>query len=456
MIKLPFGLLQKIKGIEIVRDIDKHIQALSGMWKSLQDSERALLQVMNNNIQTEKAAVDHGPILYVLNHDLDPVTTEILRLLKMPKSSIDPGDWKIWKKNVTAGPGVVADDGTLFLETIYANLDPKWFEALVYYIFYKLDTHAEAPFATNPATYYVGGQLSLSIAVIGDWGTGEYSDSGFPSPASLVGNSVKALRPDITIHLGDVYYAGKAQEETDKLLHAFPEGKLASFTLNSNHEMYDGANGYFKTALANKMFVRQQGTSYFAIRFFDWIIIGFDSSYYDKSSLYMDGTLNDSNQISFIKSLGITKTQKVILMSHHNGVSYDGKSICNPLFGQVYAALGRYPDYWYYGHLHNGIVYSDLSVTGNYTCPSGTHPKLRCIGHGAIPFAKAKGLHDAAGVTNKEICYYAHTAMPNPANLPLIKFRVLNGYSVITLQQGSISEQVYEVSVNGTQMVWNN
>ena len=456
MINLSNELRQKIQSLNITKDIEKDVVNLKNFWQILQQSELALMELMANKLQTNNANVEYGPALYILNNEFGDIVSIPLRALGMPPSKIPTEDWAIWKKEVKDGPGAVANDGTIFLETTYASLDPKWFEALVDYIFFKAYKKGLATFKTSPINYTVTNQNKLSIAIVGDWGTGNYDDSGFPSPSELVGKAISALKPDITIHLGDVYYAGKSAEETSKLLNNFPEGKLASFTLNSNHEMYDGANGYFDTALTSPIFVKQQGTSYFAIIFNDWVIIGLDTVFYDTSSLFMDGSLTDSNQLNFIKSLGIKPSQKVIIMSHHIGISCDGTTINTNLFNQIHTALGRYPDYWYYGHLHNGIIYNDSSVTANYTCLSGAHPQMRCIGHGAIPFGTAKSLQNADGTTIKGVSYFANSPMPNPQNIPLLQLRVLNGFAIITLQAETISEQVIEVSANGSKVAWEN
>ena len=57
-----------------------------------------------------------------------------------------------------------------------------------------------------------------------------------------------SLDPDITIHLGDVYYTGEKEEYTD---YFFPDWPLdnhpehGTFLLNANHEMYSGGYDYF-------------------------------------------------------------------------------------------------------------------------------------------------------------------------------------------------------------------
>ena len=127
---------------------------------------------------------------------------------------------------------------------------------------------------------------TLRIAILGDWGTGVWQDgTSARCPAELVAAAVSSLAPDIVIHLGDVYYYGSSQQEAGNLSALWAGGATASFMLNSNHEMYDGANGYFDTGLSDPAFSLQQGTSYFAITYSRWIVFGLDSAYFDQSAL---------------------------------------------------------------------------------------------------------------------------------------------------------------------------
>ena len=80
---------------------------------------------------------------------------------------------------------------------------------------------------------------------------------------------------DYIVHLGDVYYAGTTGEESGNFVDLWPKAYASgnSFTLNSNHEMYYGANGYFKTALGSGApFAHQKNTSYFALTYGDWVV----------------------------------------------------------------------------------------------------------------------------------------------------------------------------------------
>jgi Calcineurin-like phosphoesterase len=416
-----------------------------GMWRYLQVSEQMFIQLMNGQKppDSDLGNIEYGPVLYLANNHLPQSAIDFLRDFGMPPSAITPRDWQRWEPIVENGPGVVASDGSLISTTYYAVADLGWALALVFFLIHIED---QATFATAPNMITMSGQESLSLAIFGDWGTGPWQDGSYSAPATLVGTAIKNQGADISIHLGDVYYAGQGWEETDNLLPAFPRGSQYNFTLNSNHEMYDGAYSYFGTALANSLFGPQQKTSYFAITFGNWVIIGLDSAFYSSAeNMYMNGVVTDSDQLGFIKGLRIQNYHKVLVLTHHPGITGDGSAV-TPLFQQIYTALGnRYPDYWYYGHIHNGMVYNEQNaVTKNYKTPSGAAPRLRCSGHASIPFGNAYSF-----ANNRNIRYYPKTPMPNPDTKQ--GKRVLNGYAVLTLTPNGIGgESFYEVAPDGT------
>jgi hypothetical protein len=87
---------------------------------------------------------------------------------------------------------------------------------------------------------------SVKIGLAGDWASGTVS-------AYRVRYEMEELDPDITIHLGDVYFAGKQEEFDEYFMGAddWPRGSLQrsdeitalpSYALNGNHEMYSGAS----------------------------------------------------------------------------------------------------------------------------------------------------------------------------------------------------------------------
>ncbi|MGI0119276.1 metallophosphoesterase family protein [Zooshikella sp. RANM57] len=309
----------------------------------------------------------------------------------------------------------VRPDGELLGVGKWELLDPDWAEAIEQLL---LHFDHKAPFNTSPVCQKIPD--TVSIAVAGDWGTGNWRDK---SPSALVGKQMAKLNPDYTIHLGDVYYAGTQEQEINNLVELWPMGSKGAFTLNSNHEMYSGAIPYFEQALA-KRFIKQNGCSYFALENSNWLIVGLDTAYHASAKdLYLKGKLDDT-QINWLKTLPTHK--RIIVLSHHEG--YDIKGVNKgAVYNSVIEGLGREPDFWYWGHLHNAIAYK----------PKGKFYG-RCIGHGSIPYGDAtllKGEDTVAWYENKS------------ANDPDIPLRVLNGFAYITLNEQLLSEKL--IAENG-------
>ncbi|WP_199155296.1 metallophosphoesterase [Chromobacterium sp. ASV23] len=305
-------------------------------------------------------------------------------------------------------PTRVMDDGTLLGCRKWELLDPLWGESLVAWFEHLAN---RAPWASQPAALTLPDQVSFNIA--GDWGSGDYI-------AGKVAAAMAKQPADYTIHLGDVYYAGSSPDESRDFAN-WPAGGRGQFTLNSNHEMYSGAFGYFQEL--GLRFPLQQGTSYFSLRNANWLILGLDTAYWsDKYKLYMDGALGDA-QAAWLKNMAAGWQGKILLLSHHQGYSIDG-SATTPLYDEVTAALGRAPDYWYWGHLHNVICYQPRNgMLG------------RCVGHGAIPYGPASILDGKPQVA------WAETRSADDSQYPQ---RVLNGFIRLELNGMALTETLYD------------
>jgi len=319
-------------------------------------------------------------------------------------------------------PTVVKSNGELLGVGKWELLDPGWIEALEQLF---LHFKHKAPFVTNPVTLPISDNVNFVIA--GDWGTGNWRDK---APSELVGEQMAKLKADYSIHLGDVYYAGTKEQEINSLVEHWPAGSKGSFTLNSNHEMYNGAFSYFEQALTHK-FKEQKGCSYFALENKEWLIIGLDTAYHaNPFDLFLKGNLGE-DQINWLKTL--PKNKRIIVLSHHEGYDIQGVNK-GPVYNQLVNALGREPNFWYWGHLHNAIVYKPKG--GFYG---------RCVGHGAIPYGDARILKHSANVAWYE---------DKSANDPDIPVRVLNGFVHINLDGNKLSEKL--IDENGNERVVNN
>jgi Calcineurin-like phosphoesterase len=327
----------------------------------------------------------------------------------------------------------VGPDGVIWGTGKWEQLDPGWAEAFAVFLESLLPLFGgKHPFIDNPQSIPIPD--SVTIGIIGDWGTGDWRGSPNPAPSTDVRKTLALLNPDITIHLGDVYYAGTSDQELHSFMSIWPRGLKGSFALNSNHEMYSGSKPYFN-AINNPPFDQQKGCSYFMLENNNWVIVGLDSAYFSpEGQLRMNGLLFPSGQPnkqnSFLLAASVNAQQngkKLILLTHHNGLDLPGVKP-NELYEQVVNAFppGTAPAYWYWGHEHAAAVYQPFAPTG-VLC--------RCCGHGALPWGQSS---DLAGSPN--VVWHENRL----ANDPDVPERVYNGFAVFQLEGPSIQERFYD------------
>ncbi|MGA7784184.1 MAG: hypothetical protein WB997_06025 [Candidatus Acidiferrales bacterium] len=327
--------------------------------------------------------------------------------------------------NLDAGVVVDVDsDGVIWGTGKYEQLDPGWLEAFA--VFLENIFIGKHRFITTPVVAVMPDSIKIGLA--GDWGTGDWRVGSNPAPSTRVGSRLGSLGLDITIHLGDVYYAGTSDQELHELTNIWPRGATPSLALNSNHEMYSAANPYFN-AIAGAPFGMQNGCSYFALENKNWVIVGLDSAYFSRElGLYMDGSIGPAGgpQLTFLQ-VQIAKGKKVIILTHHNGLLEDGLS-ATKLWAEVMSgfASGAGPALWYWGHVHAGAVYKPFG-------PSNV--PARCCGHGGLPWGQASSLAASMNVAWHE---------NRLADDPDIPQRVFNGFAVLSLNGPSVQETFYD------------
>ena len=325
----------------------------------------------------------------------------------------------------------VGPEGDIIGSGKYQTLDPRW-ELVVGIVLFEniLRTYPFPPGAPSIQ------QMSdtATFALVGDYGTGNFGSGD--SASTRISRFIPTLKPDYAIHLGDVYYAGTAPEEIAKLLAYWPKGSLASFALNSNHEMFSGGGPYFRTVLGSPSFNKPQSPwSYFALENAHWIIVGLDSAYYSSAfKLYSNGTLGaDNDQTQFLSRVA-ARNKKTIILTHHNPIPI-GSLGSDPqpndegykLYSDVMQAFAGHspPVYWYYGHKHVGAAYKAL--------PSGM--LCRCLGHGALPAGVASDLKEFTFVDWFEKCN---------ASDPDDGLRIFNGFVRLELSGPTLTETFYD------------
>ena len=250
----------------------------------------------------------------------------------------------------------------------------------------KQRRRASPPESSAPRTGRIRMEGS-TVALAGDWGSGTWS-------AYRVADRIRALGPDYTIHLGDVYYSGTGTEFEDYFLpdDAWPRGRIGTFALNGNHEMYSGGRAYFDALRGEPLTHRvggrtvPQDVSYFCLENDHWRILGIDTGYYSKTFPILE--LLDTHLIKVHRAIRrwLRETifadrgdrRPVLLLSHHEWFSaYDSE------YTRMGKQMAPYLDrvlLWFWGHEHRFSGYAPFALDGGPTV------RARCIGHGGIPF----------------------------------------------------------------------
>ena len=284
-----------------------------------------------------------------------------------------------------------------------------------------------------------------TVALIGDIGTGT-------DVAAAVLLGALSFKPDVILHVGDVYYSG-TEEEFNRyfigLIKAVFEDQgvnIPVFTLPGNHEYFTGAIPYFK-CLDSNLLVQEEGqrqqASFFKLDTEDegWQFLGMDTSFHGH---YMGGPASKMDQA--LKDLHLDAGTahnpiiepdmvyvrpdeldwhhyhlnehqgRTILLGHHQVYSrnqkvgveqrkVDGKPDPQDtnragVNTRLWKGFGTYFDKvaaWFWGHEHNLCIYEDNFRPEGW--PEATNEpddqlqnlrKGRCVGHSAIPVAETE------------------------------------------------------------------
>jgi hypothetical protein len=280
-------------------------------------------------------------------------------------------------------------------ELRYGTCDPLWTLALALYLAWKADLEP-VPYVRysnlNDFVIPLPDKPDLIIGLIADWGTGL-------SDAKVLLSEVMKKNPDLLIHLGDVYYAGTADENRENFLSlinaAAPNTPV--YTLSGNHDMYSGGGPYYwlltQLNATPALLPFRQRASYFCLRSANWQIIAMDTGLHDCDPFTVTANvtfLDPQEAIWHLDKLNNSGGRQTVLLSHHQlftafgdglGQGQDGKPLAyNP---KLYSVFGSYLNniaLWLWGHEHNFEFFS----------PYLGLKKGRCIGASAIPCLKAQ------------------------------------------------------------------
>jgi len=340
----------------------------------------------------------------------------------------------------------------------FSQCDPGWLEAVADYIGYYLiqrktpeyyDASSGRQFVyTLPAP----AGPELVIGLLGDWGTGE-------PVAQVAIDQLFQLKPDLILHVGDIYYAGTLEETQQNFLAQVQAARqryglqIPVFTIPGNHDYYSGGQGFYQligqlnAGIGNGEYV--QGASFFSLQGNGWQLQAMDTGYNDSDlfDVANDITfLNPSEAAWHVQQIeaGVSAGRRVILFSHHQFFSAfesigatstgnQGGANYNPYlqgnFGDLLAA-GKISA-WFWGHEHLFELY-------------GQYQNLavgRCIGYSAFPVPAAGNAYQVN---------YPKVPANTSVVLGTTEESYNHGYAVLTLGSSGATVEYYSIPSDAT------
>ena len=263
----------------------------------------------------------------------------------------------------------------------FGDCDPRYSEAAAKYAEYFVAQQKQIPYIVykNLSDFVIDGKLpgKTRVAIVGDWGTGQ-------DAAKLVLRQIADKKPDVVIHLGDIYYAGTQFEITNYFLKIWQQvlnlgdklDRIPTYTLAGNHDMYSGGGPYYQL-------IQQLGqpASYFCLRNANWQFIAIDTGYHDHnpSGGGAGATYLQDTEVTWLTDkVNNAGGRKTVLLSHHQLFTafdaIDGQEVNMRLASQIGPLLPKLT-HWIWGHEHDFVLY-DSYMNLARSC---------CLGHGAFP-----------------------------------------------------------------------
>jgi hypothetical protein len=283
---------------------------------------------------------------------------------------------------------------------------------------------------------------SIRIALAGDWGTGT-------DIAQQVTDSMTASDPELTIHLGDIYYVGELNEVEENCLGQntsnfqgviWKHGSKGSLALNGNHEMYSGGNAYFNKFLPTLGIPstqdKQQLASYFCLESANWRIVAIDTGY-NADTISGDCTL-DQISIDWLKTVvnPVAHRKPTIVLGHHQWFSGFGDGDYPKPANQIAPFFPNQEIVWLWGHEHRLIIYN------KYKGPNHLTAWARCIGHGGMPCEMPAASWTASEAANR-VEYW--DGLPQRVQTLADGTEVSrNGYAMMTIQGPKLTLEYFD------------
>ena len=352
--------------------------------------------------------------------------------------------------------------------------DPGWITALKAWLafywdgqapVYRPPTSATVPIAMPQA----GADGLLRVGILADWGTGE-------PEALAVLDQLMQLKPDLIVHLGDIYYAGTIDECRTNFLHPIQAARakfgrnIPVYSIPGNHDYYSGGKGFYAMLpLLNQGVpnATKQEFSFFCLQNDGWQLECMDTGYNDHDLEHVadDIThLEPAEAAWHARQLQAAGSRNIIVMSHHQLFSafatigtgpagYQNPYLTQNLNDWRAAGVSRIVG-WLWGHEHLLEIYAPAGGDG-----TGLPVLGRCVGNGAFPVFNNTG--DYIKQPGSPIALQAASSFPNgyiqTADDGLV---YASGFAMLTLGATQGKADYYQVKFDGnvatatSQVLW--
>jgi hypothetical protein len=217
------------------------------------------------------------------------------------------------------------------------------------------------------------------LILVSDWGA---NNDHAANIRDLIKNEIAETElPVYLVHLGDIYYSG-TRSECLKFLRSWPlrdsngPVKGHSFSLNGNHEMYSGGDGYFNIVLPSL----GQKASYFVLRSPRWDFYGLDTAYVGGCFHTPEDSRLDAQWDWLKKQMDGATDRKHVLLTHNQPCSanlpeHNAGKVLRDQVVELQTGNVRPIEGWFFGHQHKCYIYEDTRLPY----------RSRLIGHGSFP-----------------------------------------------------------------------
>jgi hypothetical protein len=337
-----------------------------------------------------------------------------------------------------------------------STCDSAWVKTLIeYQRYFDADGKRKPIPYIRPAT--VGESVveikpNARIGLMADWGTGA-------SPAVEVLNALVSDKPDVVVHLGDIYYSGTPQEcesnFSSLIERTLRKGKtLPVFTLSGNHDMYCGGVGFYQLIRTLNPSPFVQRASFFCLRSSDekWQFLAMDTGLHDDNPKGIAGAVTylEDDELEWHCDRIREFPGRTILLSHHQlfsafspiGIA-DASGKQDPWNPKLLAAFRKLTAEkeiaaWFWGHEHTLSIYK----------PFAGLERGRCVGHGAVPVSVIDEIYkQVPGLTEVPV-------LVEGTKLAKRQGVYAHGYALLTLGHANCQADYFQITDSGRKLLF--